>query len=277
MVRPHIEFIHTQQLEWTTDLFPAFPGVAGKMLSQDDTTGACSVLMRFPKGWKQAGPLALSAAQEAYVLDGALELNGLDYTLDCYAHLPVGFVRTSMSAPTGCDVMVFFDGTPNVIEGDPAVEPIVPILNSHEMEWQSDGMDPYYADWGMAWKILSHDPATNATSMLVSIPPMVHPKDWKGPREIHDCMEEAFVLSGDLYTFNGVFHEGMYFYRPPRITHGPFASRFGSVILVRVDGILENNWSVEETEVSFHPPHAPVLPPELVAAAGQAWQPGPRY
>jgi len=221
----------------------------------------------------------LSAAQELYVLDGAFELNGTIYGLDCYAHVPAGFLRSTSSAPQGCDMMAFFDASPETCAPDPEAKPIVPFLNTHDMAWESEGMDPYYADWGMAWKILSHDAASNATSMLVAIPPMAHPDDWKGPREIHDCMEEAFLLSGDLYTFNGVFHAGMYFYRPPRITHGPFATRFGCVILVRVDGVLENNWSVEETTLSLDPPpkHAPVLPPDLVATAGAAWQPGPQY
>ena len=277
MARPHIEFIHTQQLDWQPELISALPGVAGKMLSQDEETGACSVLLRFPKNWSQSEPVAFKAGQEFYVLEGAFELNGQTYGLDCYAHVPASYTRQSSSANNGCDMIAFFDALPEVGASDPEASAVVNYLNSHEMSWQCDGMDPYYADWGLAWKILTHDPETNATTMLVSMPPMCHPKDWRGPREIHDCMEEVFMLSGDLSTHNGTFFPGMYFYRPPRITHGPFASRFGCVILVRVDGILENNWTVEETEVSLTPPHAPMLPADLAAVAGDAWNPGPQY
>lgn len=281
MARDHIEFFHTQQLAWEQELLSAFPGVQGKTLSVDRESGARSVLLRFPPGWAQPAPQQFPAGQELYVLDGAIEINDRHYGLDCYAHLPAGTVRHAASTPSGCDMIAFFDREPaSPAAGAPAREagpPAVPYLNAHEMAWECEGMDPFYADWGLKWKILLHDPDTSATTMLVSMPPQVHPANWQGPREIHDCMEEAFMLAGDLYTHNGVFHQGMYFYRPPRIHHGPFASRFGCLILVRVDGVLENNWTQDEMAVTFDPTHAPVLPPGLAAAAGQAWHPGRRY
>lgn len=282
MARPHIEFIHTQQLLWRKDICPSHPGVFCKMLSRDDETGACSVLLRFPEGWTQDGPLYFTADQEFYVLDGSMRINDTDYGLDNYAYLPAGYGREAASTETGCDLIAFFNGKPATVSGvsangDYDVSHAIPHLDPHEMAWSSDGMDPYYGDWGMQWKLLRHDPETQEATMLVTVPPHVHPKDWKGPQEIHDCMEEAFILAGDLCTHNGVFHPGMYFYRPPGIRHGPFASRFGSYMLVRVDGVLENNWTADEVPVSLHPEHKPFLPAELMGAASEAWQPEARY
>lgn len=282
MARPHIEFIHTQQLPWAAGVLPARPRVAAKMLSADSETGACSVLLRYPPGWTQDGAVHLTAGEEFYVLGGALTVNGRAYGLDCFAYLPAGYVRTSAASPGGCDVIAFFDAAPHCVAGVPAgggydTSAAVPYLNAHDMIWESEGMDPYYSDWGMKWKILNHDPVTNATAMLVAVPPQMHPENWQGPQEIHDCKEEAFVLAGDLHTHNGVFYNGMYFYRPPRIYHGPFATRFGSLMLVRVDGVLENNWTKEETKLRLYPDHKPYLPDDLRAVAGTAWQPEARY
>ena len=56
-----------------------------------------------------------------------------------------------------------------------------------------------------------------------------------------------------------------------------FAARFGSLMLVRVDGILDNTWTAEETPVTLYPEHKPYLPDDLTAIAGAAWQPEARY
>ena len=282
MARPHIEFIHTQQLPWQNDIYPSLPGAACKMLSRDDDTGACSLLLRYPKGWRQDGALHFTAGEEFYVLDGSLTVNDQTYGLDHFAYLPAGFVRATSSSESGCDVITFFDAEPVTVPGVPTdgafdVSGVIPCLNSHDIAWTADGMDPYYGDNGMQWKMLHFEPETNAATVLVTVPPQWHPDNWQGPQEIHDCMEEAFILAGDLHTHNGVFYPGMYFYRPPRIHHGPFATRFGSLMLVRVDGILENNWTEQETPVSLYPEHKPFLADDLKKTAGEAWQPEPQY
>lgn len=282
MARPHIEFIHTQQLPWRKNVCRSLPDVECKMLSRDDETGACSMLLRYPAGWQQDGVLYFEVDEEFYVLDGDLKINDQEYGLDCFAYLPAGYDRSTASTDKGCDVIAFYNSEPTAVNGAPVagafdLSASIPFINAHDMSWNCDGMDPYYGEWGMQWKMLNHDPATNAATVLVSVPPQVHPEGWKGPREIHDCMEEAFILGGDLHTHNGVFHNGMYFYRPPGIYHGPFASRFGSIMLVRVDGVLENNWTQEETPVSLYPEHKPVLPDDLAAVASEPWHPGPRY
>ena len=73
MPRPHVEFLHAQQLPWRAAPFPGagWRGVEAKLLSRDPGDGACSVLLRLPAGFAR-GPHALAAAQEWLLLDGAM-------------------------------------------------------------------------------------------------------------------------------------------------------------------------------------------------------------
>ena len=51
MSRPHIEFLHAQQLPWTAPPFSgaAWHGTELKFLSRDPVSGACSVLWQRPR------------------------------------------------------------------------------------------------------------------------------------------------------------------------------------------------------------------------------------
>lgn len=73
--RPHIEFVQSQLLPWRR-IGPglARPDAEYKLLSRDPGDGACSALMRYAPGWSREGPEHLLAAEEFYVLDGALQM-----------------------------------------------------------------------------------------------------------------------------------------------------------------------------------------------------------
>lgn len=111
--RPHIEFIQAQMLPWRRiGAGLARPDAEYKMLSRDGGDGACSALMRYPPGWRREGPEHILAAEEFYVLDGAIEIDGCVYREDCYAFLPAGWTRTHMAAPQGCVLLAFYDREP---------------------------------------------------------------------------------------------------------------------------------------------------------------------
>ena len=52
MPRPHIEFLHAQQLPWLAAPFMGamWRGSEVKILSRDAESGACSVIWRLPPG-----------------------------------------------------------------------------------------------------------------------------------------------------------------------------------------------------------------------------------
>lgn len=276
MGRPHIEFIAAQNLPWDHALPGlARSGVEVKVLSLDDGNGAASAILRYPAGFGMGGSHWLDATEEFLVLDGELEVNGRAYGAHAYgahayANLPPGYARERMSSPRGATLLTFFDRAP--VSGQGAAPPVdrielVEHLDVVRMEWESTGIDPGLAFMGIKRKTLRRDHARDQrASFLIATAPHNHPQDWACPSLTHPCVEECFMLAGDLTGPQGVLHTGCYFWRPPGIAHGPFGSRYGSLSLIRfVDGKHVNVWGDAALPYSYDVPHAPVLPPHLAA------------
>lgn len=273
MARQHIDYLHAQQLPWETDAYSSLPGVQSKTLSTDDETGACTVILRYPRGWKMDGPWHIAADVEFYLLDGKFELNGQLYTLDCYGFFPAGWVCDSASTETGADIMIFFEGHPDLImnrpdEGQFDLTQATPYINTFDMPWTKDGLDPDYEWFTMRNKFLRVNPKTNACTLIVEQGAQHLPKDNMGCTEAHPTVEEIFILSGEVRCPYGVLSAGMYLYRPPDIRHGPYFSRYSNVMLLRLSGKLDNNFSEPNTECSLYIDPKPRLPDELAQYRG---------
>ena len=112
MARPWIEFIQSQCLPWRAVHFPDVrPGAQCKILSADGQTQACSLLMRYPPGWRAQGG-ALAVDDELLVLEGSLVIGGRAYDEWAFAHLPAGYASGEWSSPNGAVVLEFFSGAP---------------------------------------------------------------------------------------------------------------------------------------------------------------------
>lgn len=278
MARPHIEFIAAQALPWLRGVAGLTPhaGVEAKVLSQDTDTGAASLILHYPPGFA-ADTHWLAATEEFLVLDGELELNGRAYAAHAYANLPLGYMRDRIASPRGATLLAFFDRAPVVGQGaPPAIDrnELVEHLDVVRMEWDSTGIDPGLAFMGIKRKTLRRDHARDQrASFLIATAPHNHPKDWACPALTHPCVEECFMLAGDLTGPQGVLHTGCYFWRPPGIAHGPFGSRYGSLSLIRfVDGKHVNVWGNEALPYAYDVPHAPVLPPHLAALGAEPYR-----
>ena len=278
MGREHVEFVQAQALPWEAQR-PYPQGAEVKILSRDAGTGAASTIIRYPAGWS-APAGALGAAEELFVLEGELSLGSRTYRQDCYAYLPAGFQREPAATENGAVVLTFFDGepawraAPAAADGDGAI----PFLDAFEMPWESGEMDPAYADVGLRWKILRYDAERNDCSMLIMTPPHMHPSDWRGPQEVHDCVEEMFLISGDFLSNVGVMCDGAYFWRPPGIAHGPYGSRAGNLTFIRTLGHpLENNWTDYEVSIDREPEGEPLIPEALRPRLAEGWAPPARY
>ena len=161
-----------------------------KPLSVDDETGACTVILRYPPGWRMDGPLHLPDDVEFYLLDGKFELNGQLYTLDCYSSLPAGWVNESASTETGADIITFFEGQPDFIRERPEdgaydLSQAIPFIDTYALNWTKEGLDPDYEWFTMRNKILRVDPETNACTLLVEQGAQHLPKDNIGCTEAH--------------------------------------------------------------------------------------------
>jgi hypothetical protein len=268
MARPHIDFIQAQVLPWEGGRYSSFSGVSTKTLSADPDTGACTVILRFPPGWRSSGPGHLACDVEIYALDGALTVNDCRYGLDCYGYWPAGFSLSEIHTETGADVLAFIDGAPHVVSGAAPAGKFdqsraVAFLDTHEMAWSKDGLDPDYQWFHFQWKVLRHNERTNATTFLLDTPAQRHPPGWLARDEMHYCTEEIMIISGELHTPYGVLHAGAYLNRPPGIRHGPYYTRYGNLLIGRVDGKLTNNFNEQTERVTLTPAHNPRLPPAL--------------
>lgn len=281
MARTHVEFLQAQSLDWQDTPIAHLAGTRCKMLSRDAGSGACSILLRLPQGWHRDGCWHLDADEEFLVLDGEFSLGEQRYQPDCYARLPPYWTRGPLRAHAETVLLCFFDRAPQAEAGvaagaADALRDAVPMLDPFEMPWESAGMDPAYADIGLRWKMLRGRIGAADTTMLVTCPPHLHPPRWRGPQEIHDCVEEMFLLSGDYLSNVGRMREGAYFWRPPGIAHGPYGTRCGNLALIRTLGApLENNWTREEVTISRNPPAQPFLPAALRARHARPCVPPP--
>jgi len=112
MTRPLTEFIQAQWLPWRTEtLWPHLTGVAHRVLSRDDKTGALTTLLRFPAGWVANAAPPCPMHEELYALDGAVSVNAVFFAADFYGFLPAGFPRQRATAPDGSVALAVYTPT----------------------------------------------------------------------------------------------------------------------------------------------------------------------
>lgn len=282
--RPHIEFVQSQILPWQR-IGPglARPDAECKLLSRDASDGACSALMRYAPGWSREGPEHLRAAEEFYVLDGALYMDDHAFPADSYAFLPSGWTRNRMATPDGCVLLAFYDAEPTLVAGCGTMASedrlrAVDHVDAAAMPWDMTLNDEKLCHLGISRKNLRTDPVTGERTFLSLILPQSAPTGNSGPQEMHPVAEEAYVISGSLTGPHGTMYPGAYFWRPPGIAHGPFGARWGAVSLIRfVGGHHVNEWTPYEAPFSFDAPYDPTLPQELAHLREARWQPTPPY
>jgi hypothetical protein len=270
MARPHIEFVQSQVIPFEHGLYGgARPEIMSRILSRDEDTGAASTVLRYPPGWRRDEPHALAADEELFVLEGALVVNGRTYGKHVYGHLPRGYLRRDMASPAGAVVLTFFSAEPRAQPTDAAtcdarrvVEALdtrtLPGLTGRRAHMNSGDWDPS----GTVHKTLFVDPDTGERTWLIGMMPY-----WSSAKaEVHPVVEEEFAILGDICFPLGTMRAGGYFWRPPGIRHGPFASWGGALHLCRCKGgPFATDW-VETDGPDWAPPYRPILP-----AAYAAW------
>lgn len=278
MARPWIEFLYAQKLPWTPSLYGgARDDVEVKTLSADSSAGDASVLIKYPAGWQRAEAEALTAEEEFYILDGEIEINGQTYTRDCYGCFPAGYVRSTARSKTGCVALTFFDHEPNLaptLTNDVDPKDVVAFINTLDMKWDASTADPTLEWMGNRRKVLKWDREYDQKgTFLFSTSPHIYPENWACPELTHPCVEETFVLSGELTGPFGKMNKGAYFWRPEEKPHGPFGTREGGFCLIRFKyGKHINVWGDTDVKYSFDFPYKPKLPPALAQYGETAYE-----
>lgn len=262
MARPRIEFIQNQLLPWNNEFLAGIrPGTATRILSEDDETGACSLLVRYPENWQGPAGQCLSADEEFLVLDGELRIGEQPYSYLGYGHLPAGYERQSLSAPRGAVILTFFSARPE------SVPSAGPLEDTSRLVEGLDAMQlPYTGNFhpefppGAGRRMLFDDPASGDQTWLLGTMGL----RWAERAEVHPVVEEMFLIAGEVHGNLGLMRPGAYFWRPPEIPHGPYGSLTGNIYLFRTKGgPLSTNYQDSETPFHWWPDHRPVLPPAL--------------
>lgn len=266
MARPWIEFIQSQRLPWRRDdLWGIRPGVDSKVLSLDAEDGACSLLVRYPSGWRCERSGALSADEEFLVLSGTLAVGGRVYGEYAYAHLPAGYERGPMDCANGAVALTFFSRQP-ALSGTAEFEPsrLVEHLDAFQVPYTGN-FHPEFPP-GAGRKRLYEDPVTHDQSWILGTLPM----RWAERAEVHPVVEEMYLLSGESHGNRGVMRPGAYFWRPPEIPHGPYGTLTGNLYFFRTrGGALSTRYVDSGRRFGWWPSYDPALPESLAAARGE--------
>ena len=222
MPRDHIEFI--QSLDVTEQVIAdgPFAGTRRRTLSHDPETGEFTALVSFPPGWS-AELDGVTRSFELFVLRGDISVGGRRLDEGFYAYVPAGEPERALASESGALTVAYAH------EDGPGSGPLI-VVDADLLPW----IDPTVpVPPGIAVKYLRVDPATGEATWLAAVVP-----GWLAPQaETHPCVEECFMLQGDI--LDGPFGDmtpGDYFWRPPHIEHGPMMSRSGALFLTRARG-----------------------------------------
>ena len=243
MARPHIEPYSEIDQPYKRFTLPAFPkGAWYKVLSLDRDTGASSLKMRFDAGFRRPPGLAWSDI-EIFVLRGSVRIGGVLCGEGQYFFVPAGFALGAMSSPGGFEALVFWnDGLPGFAESDEhhryALTAAFVATNAYEdAPWITTARFQPGVATGCCVKPLRVDPLSRGTTFLYSMVPAYSQDNIS----YHDCAEESYHIWGTSWMMQfGEIPTGGYFWRPPYINHGAFASRYGCIALGRTDSELYN-------------------------------------
>ncbi len=243
MARPHIE-PYCELVEGYKDFtLPGFPkGSHYKVLSLDRDTGACSMKMRFDAGYARAPGMSYSD-MEFFILQGQLKIGDKVYGPGQYIFLPAGMALGALASEQGCETLMFYnEGEPTFVESDSDHRLAVPqafinVHAYHDMPWIGTARKSPGVATGCLVKLLRFDPITKATTFLYSMTAEFSQDNIS----YHDCAEESYHIWGTSWMMQfGDLPTGGYFWRPPYINHGAFASRQGCIALGRTDAELFN-------------------------------------
>lgn len=250
MERVQIEFIQSQSLPWLKGrLWAGAPPVGQKLLSGDDTLNAFTAAVRLKAGWHAEKLPQRQGACELFVLTGRLQMQVGEDNFDL---IPGGYLRIenqringSIKAVVATELLYLTAIGPEPVSG--VTDTACTFVDSKTLDWEIPwvlGPNP-----GLKLKLLWRSEETGAYTRLIKAEP-----GWSEDRqEHHDCIEEVYMLSGDMAMGSrGTMTAGGYIWRPAGIKHGPMITREGGLMFIRTDGPLKNYYTdVDGTPLNY--------------------------
>lgn len=271
MSRPYIEFVHSQFLPWRVGVLPG-PRAAlrVKVLSEDNMTGAATLIVEYPSDFASGETAAMAADEEIFILSGKLEAGDIGLGPHEYAFWSAGRPLPKLKSDGRTVALVFISGAPILIDAAAATalhrpERTIERVATIEVPWDQSNMDPNIGHL-QAWrKNLRLDPDGGARTYLLTGLPHGFPADGRQPLERHPHIEEMFMVSGDMPCSKGVMRAGAYFWRPEHIWHGADCTLNGFLFIGRTPGSNQtiSEWAETSHSVTYTPTHRPDMPAEL--------------
>ncbi len=241
------------------------PGIEVKILSRDATSGAVSMLTRYPAGYSAAAA-TLAVDEEFLVLEGSVHFGELRYDRYAYAHWPAGYRGGAVRSEEGAVLLHFLSGAPQAMQGSVSYDARRTVERLDALEVPYTGNFHPEFPFGAGRKVLFTDPETGDTTWILGTMPL----RWAARPEVHPVVEEMYLLSGEVHGNCGVMRPGAYFWRPPGKTHGPYGSLTGNVYLFRTKGgPLSTEYVDHGSAFKWWPAYTPILPADLEYARGE--------
>ncbi len=294
-MRPHVEFIHEDDLIWHMAELPLGSGEAvQKNLSYDEEDGSASLRVDFKTDWSRVAGLH-SAMTEWYVMKGRVCVGDDELLEGGYFCAPKGVLTPAIKVDAGTEILLFreygdwrFEAATENAPGT-AAEHQLTVVRTKEMDWY-EVTDPEHGspmDFerggtpvpGLYIKLMYRDPITGFYTRLIKAKP-----GWREhPLAHHPVFEESYTLEGDFHYNFGTLEPGSYFFRPAHVRHGDFTAgdKEGATFLLRCDGDLVD-WYTDNARVEMlgdpvnwgddHPnTEAPVLVQPVRSKSAGAW------
>lgn len=254
MARPHIEPFCDRDVSFKRMTLPGFgSGMHYKMLSLDVDNGACTMTVRLDGGYRRPPGFSWSEL-EILVMEGSLQLGDRRINKGHYLFLPAGYSLPALSTELGAMLLMMYNtGEPSFVESD-SHHPLCRVDRYHDVDsyfdipWAMGTVTKPSVATGCMIKLLNFNDRTHALTFLYCMTPDY----WQDNISYHDCAEEGYHVWGTSWMMQyGDVPSGGYFWRPPYINHGAFASQYGCIAIGRTDSKLYNHfhynpWSTPE-------------------------------
>lgn len=112
MARPPLEFFDTEKIPWEPHVVQSkrMDPLMQKVLSYDEETGAITLFVKYPKGYKHPFLTYHTITEELFILKGQIKMEGKEYGEGFYAYRPPGMVHGDMEVLEETILMIMFSG-----------------------------------------------------------------------------------------------------------------------------------------------------------------------
>jgi hypothetical protein len=232
--------VQVERLYWRPFNLSGVQPAQFKLLSFDENTGARTLLVDLPAGWKQASGYH-SADLEMFVLEGGVSMGGEAAGRYAYAYYPAGYAH-SYGTEFGATVLQMWNGKPDYVanaqsrrgvRADEAVEGwrYGDARSIGPSEFPAFRDEPFRENSPIRLKLMRHDEASGAKTWIAVLPgggPAMRGEGHLAPWASNAGWQEGFLLAGDMTVAEclpqgevaGTYTQGGYFFRPAGQRYG---------------------------------------------------------